>query len=193
MDVALEHFAARGFHKTTISNIARHANISKGLMYNYFENKEALLHTIIQKSANEIYRYLDINRDGHLSEEEFEFFIKKLDILLKRKKHFWQLMLQLMMQNDVREQFLKALRKADALTSPGYENVEYFYPSLIRKMFIEYFHARKTENKPLPDPDCELEMFVNSLLGYAILAIYSKDNNIQHNTKFIDRIIELYK
>ena len=41
MDIALEHFANEGYHTTTINHIARHAGISKGLMYNYFESKEA--------------------------------------------------------------------------------------------------------------------------------------------------------
>jgi len=139
MDVALEHFATKGYFKTTISHIARHAKISKGLMYNYFENKEALLHSIIHKSVHEVYKYLDINRDGHLSEEEFEFFIRKINVLLKEKRHFWQLMLQLLMQNDVRTQFIKALQESDYLTYPGHDHGDNFYPSQVQKMFKEYF------------------------------------------------------
>ena len=58
MDVALEHFANEGYFRTTISHIARHAGISKGLMYNYFESKEALLRAIVHKSVNEVYHNL---------------------------------------------------------------------------------------------------------------------------------------
>ena len=54
MDVALEHFANEGYHATTINHIAKHAGISKGLMYNYFESKEALLKAIIHKSVTEV-------------------------------------------------------------------------------------------------------------------------------------------
>ena len=50
MDVALEHFANEGYHNTTINHIAKHAGISKGLMYNYFESKEELLAEIINRS-----------------------------------------------------------------------------------------------------------------------------------------------
>ena len=50
MDVALEHFANEGYFTTTINHIARHAGISKGLMYNYFESKEELLTEIINRS-----------------------------------------------------------------------------------------------------------------------------------------------
>src|SRR5512137_796347 len=96
MDVALEHFANEGYYRTTISHIARHARISKGLMYNYFESKEALLRAIVHKSVNEIYHNLDIDKDGYLSNEEFEIFVRKLDKMLKEKKYFWRLLFQLL-------------------------------------------------------------------------------------------------
>ncbi len=43
MDAALELFAQEGYSHCSISQLAGHAGISKGLMYNYFESKEALL------------------------------------------------------------------------------------------------------------------------------------------------------
>src|SRR5512137_1078887 len=89
MDVALEHFANEGYFSTTINHIARHAGISKGLMYNYFESKEALLKAIIHKSIAEVLNYFDIDRDGYLSEDEFEFFIRKINVMLKEKRSFW--------------------------------------------------------------------------------------------------------
>ncbi len=46
---ALELFAQQGYGRTSISQIAKAAGISKGLMYNYYESKEALLHSILQK------------------------------------------------------------------------------------------------------------------------------------------------
>ena len=55
MDVALEHFANNGFHAQPSAILARHAGISKGLMYNYFKSKEELLGEIINRSITEIY------------------------------------------------------------------------------------------------------------------------------------------
>mgnify|MGYP002387228001 CR=1 FL=1 len=121
MDVALLHFANEGYFNTTIRHIARHAGISKGLMYNYFESKEALLTAIVHKSVNEIFNYFDINRDGYLSEDEFEFFIRRINVILKEKRSFWRLLMQLLMQNDVREQFLKSFQMPDSLSHPGHE------------------------------------------------------------------------
>jgi len=193
MDVALEHFANEGYYRTTINHIARHAGISKGLMYNYFESKEALLKAIIHKSVNEVYKYLDIDRDGFLSEEDFKFFIKKINVLLREKRYFWRLLMQLLMQNDAREQFLKAFPESDSLIHPGHEPGDNYYPSQILKMFTDYFFIKKGEMGRLFDPDSDFEMFLITLLGYSIKTIYSENDDKESNEMAINRIIELFK
>ena len=193
MDTALEHFSNEGYYRTTINHIARHAGISKGLMYNYFESKEALLKAIIHKSVNEVYKYLDINRDGYLSGEEFEFFIRKINVLLKEKRYFWRLLMQLLMQNDAREQFLKSFPESDSLIHPGHEPGDNFYPAQIMKMFTDYFYAKKKKKGVLFDPDGDFEMFLNTFLGYAIKTLYSGRNDKGPNEGAINRIIEQFK
>ncbi len=46
LKVATEVFAEKGFHETTIAQIAQKANIAEGSIYNYFKNKEDLLFSI---------------------------------------------------------------------------------------------------------------------------------------------------
>lgn len=43
LDAAAKVFAEKGFHPTTIKDIAAEAGIAHGTIYNYFENKTALL------------------------------------------------------------------------------------------------------------------------------------------------------
>jgi len=190
MDVALEHFANEGYYRTTINHIARHAGMSKGLMYNYFESKGALLKAIIHKSVNEIYKYLDIDRDGYLSEKEFEFFIRKISVLLKEKRYFWRLLMQLLIQNDVREQFLKAYPESDSLIHPGHEPGDNYYPLQMTKMFTDYFLRKKERIGEQFDPDSEVNMFFITLIGFAVKRIYSDADNSE---KAINKIIELFK
>jgi len=193
MDVALQHFASEGYFRTTISHIARHAGISKGLMYNYFESKEALLKAIIHRSVKEIYNYLDINKDGYLSEEEFEFFIRRVNILFKEKRNFWQLLMQMLIQNDVREQFLKTFPESDSLIHPGHESGDNHYPSLIIKMFTDYFSRKKKKKGKLYEPAGDLEMFFITFFGYAMKVIYLEKDNEESDEKAINRIIQIYK
>ena len=43
LDAALVCFAKRGFHQTSMHDISAEAGISVGLIYRYFENKEAVI------------------------------------------------------------------------------------------------------------------------------------------------------
>jgi len=193
MDTALEHFANEGYYKTTIDHIARHAGISKGLMYNYFESKEALLKAIIGKSVTEVFSYFDIDRDGYLSEEEFEFFVRKIAVMLKEKRSFWRLLFQLLMQNEVRDQFMKSFAGPGSLVNSGTVNGLSQPASQILKMISDYFIRRKNNMNEGYDPLVELNMFIITLKGYAITSIYSDDSEVDNNEKTIDRIIELFK
>ena len=190
MQTALELFANEGYYPTSISKIAQKAGISKGLMYNYFESKEALLEAIIHKSVNEVYKYLDIDRDGYLSEDEFEFFVRKINVLLKEKRYFWRLLMQLLMQNDAREQFLKAFPERDSLIHPGHEPGDNNYPMQMMKMIKDYFLRKKERIGKQYDSDTETKMFFITVMGFAVKSIYS---DADEDEKEISRIIELFK
>lgn len=49
LDAAAKVFAEKGFHPTTIKDIAKTAGIADGTIYNYFENKTALLLAIFDR------------------------------------------------------------------------------------------------------------------------------------------------
>ena len=51
LDAALNLFSEQGFHQTPVDQIARKAGVSKGLTYNYFESKDALLAAIIDRAS----------------------------------------------------------------------------------------------------------------------------------------------
>lgn len=193
MNTALRHFANAGYHTTTINHIARHAGISKGLMYNYFESKEALLKAIIEKSVTEVYNYFDTNRDGYLSEEEFEYFIRKINFMLKEKRVFWQLLSQLLMQKEVREQFLKSFVGADSLIQSGLGSDIQIPASRIMKIIADYFVRKREKMGENYDPMVEINMFIITLKGFAITSIYSDDTEYENNEKIVNRIIELFK
>lgn len=46
---ALEAFGEAGFDRTAVEEVARRAGVSKGLIYNYFDSKTALLEAIIRQ------------------------------------------------------------------------------------------------------------------------------------------------
>jgi TetR/AcrR family transcriptional regulator, cholesterol catabolism regulator len=49
IDIALHVFAEKGWHATSIPDLAQAAGIAQGLMYHYFRNKEELLQAVIER------------------------------------------------------------------------------------------------------------------------------------------------
>jgi AcrR family transcriptional regulator len=193
MDVALRHFADEGFYKTTISHIAKHAGISKGLMYNYFESKESLLIEIITRSVSEVYEYFDLDKDGYLSEEEFEFFVRRMLLMLKEKKSFWRLIFQLLMQKEVRELFNISISSTESGVKPEIQRLKGMLGTDITKTITEYFIRKKGFKGPEYDPSVEMNMFNLTLKGFALTYIYMDQEDEEIYEKTINRLIRLYK
>lgn len=107
MEASLELFAESGYHTTSISQIAKKAGISKGLIYNYFESKKEILDVLISHGFDSIIQNFDINNDGILSKEEFIHFIKHNFKLLQENLKHWKLFYSLMLQPQVANNFSK--------------------------------------------------------------------------------------
>ena len=56
LEAALVCFAKRGFHQTSMHDISGEAGISVGLIYRYFENKEAVISAMADRHKKEIHR-----------------------------------------------------------------------------------------------------------------------------------------
>ncbi|MDR2474815.1 MAG: TetR/AcrR family transcriptional regulator [Bacteroidales bacterium] len=107
MHAAFLLFANQGYTSTSITQVAEKANISKGLMYNYFESKEALLNAIVEWVRNEVRELLDPDHDGAISNEEALEFFDRFFSMLKRRPNLMMAHFQLITQPDV----LRYLRK----------------------------------------------------------------------------------
>jgi AcrR family transcriptional regulator len=193
MNTALEHFAIDGFHSTTINHIARHAGISKGLMYNYFDSKESLLRAILQRSVDELYKEFDIDRDGYLNQDEFEYFVRRIYGMIREKQSFWRLLFQLLMQNEVREEFLESV-----FTSANTGNTNEMRPwdmllFDISRMMLEYFKRKSIRMGAGYDPFIEMNMFIISIKGFALTSVFSQEGNEDLLDAIVEKIIKQYK
>ena len=102
MEAALELFASKGFSSTSISQIAKAAGISKGLMYNYFESKEQLLHEII-KSAFEEAEGLMMQAMTQLTDprEQLIAMVEGTFQMVTSHEHYWKLLTSLSFQTEI--------------------------------------------------------------------------------------------
>lgn len=105
--MALEVFATHGFHGSSISMIAKHAGIAKGLIYNYFQSKEDLLKAIMHKGIQEIVNIYEPLFHKELTPALIKKFLKIYFKLLKQNTSFWQLYFSVAMQPNVTEMIEK--------------------------------------------------------------------------------------
>jgi len=105
MQTALSLFAQKSYDRTSMSEIAREAGISKGLSYNYFSSKEALLHEIIMRGFNKVIALFDPDNDGELTKETFIFFINGNFRLVMEHTTYWKLYYSLIMQPFIMEKY----------------------------------------------------------------------------------------
>ncbi|MBN9481810.1 MAG: hypothetical protein BGO70_14680 [Bacteroidetes bacterium 43-93] len=109
-DSAVKLFAEYGYLNVSINQIAKTAGVSQGLMYNYFNSKEALLLYIISSMMEEM---------GHLMMsfhaitdpfEKFEKIVRATFTLLKEKKEFYATIWPVITQQGVSQQLQEMLR-----------------------------------------------------------------------------------
>jgi AcrR family transcriptional regulator len=160
MNVALDLFAVHSFHVTTIDQIAKKANISKGLMYNYFESKDDLLRTILIEGNEKLSKSFDPDKDGILTKEEFILYITDMLNQISQNPTYWKLYFALMTQPDVMKQHLEPLAKRSmqifTMIVAYYErkgsenpfNEAYFVASAMKGIFMQYIYD---PNYPIKD------------------------------------------
>jgi AcrR family transcriptional regulator len=103
MLIALELFSREGYHGTSIARIAKGANISKGLLYNYFESKEELLKAVIMDGLREMEQYLRLPTEIKFIPEELMLMIDNVFEMVINHKDFWKLFSSVIVQPDVME------------------------------------------------------------------------------------------
>jgi TetR/AcrR family transcriptional regulator, repressor for uid operon len=64
LDAALVCFAKRGFHQASMHDISTEAGISVGLIYRYFENKDAVISAMADRHKQEIQEILERARQA---------------------------------------------------------------------------------------------------------------------------------
>ncbi|MDR2469324.1 MAG: TetR/AcrR family transcriptional regulator [Tannerella sp.] len=147
MDAALQAFAEKGYANTSISEIGRQVNISKGLLYNYFESKDDLLQQILISGAEKISKGLFTE---HMTTEQFLADTEELFDNVMENKNFLKLYTALSVQSSVTKQ-------VELMTN----NYTAF------KALVAFFQRKFGE-------DANKELLLLSVIakGYSILALF---------------------
>jgi AcrR family transcriptional regulator len=108
---ALELFSEFGYEGTSIRMIASKANISLGLMYNYFSGKDELLKEIFNQGIQDIQHSFDQENAADGKILRIERHIRQTFAIVKEKKLFWRMLHSIRMQARVQEILGKEMKE----------------------------------------------------------------------------------
>lgn len=154
---ATELFMEVGYLNVTIEQITKRANISKGLLYNYFSGKEDLLKHIIDRILMEMSEISNEILDTKNPSIKIDLIIKTTFKLLREKSEFWRTVMPLITQNAISEKMQLEIKKiffaltqdlTQTFKDAGVKNPEleaYLLSALMDGIAIHYFYFYKNE------------------------------------------------
>lgn len=134
LNASLKLFAEKGFHATSMSDIANAAGVSKGLAYNYFDSKQHIVEAIFQNllelfeqeylpAINEPDPYLKLEK---LTEISFEWLKKSFD--------FWRMLFSCLIQPGI-------IEKSAEFTKRFYDEVFFVIENIFKDIGISNYIA----------------------------------------------------
>ncbi len=163
INASIELFNEHGYFATSISDIAKRAELSKGILYHYFSNKDELYIYCIKECVKEYAMHMQAQYiiTGNCEEDVIEY-IKQGYAFLNKKPEFRNLFLYLLSENpahladkltDLRLTFkqenqniflqiLKTLQLGNGVSEKDIYAFIYFMQKIISTAFI----ANKTKN-----------------------------------------------
>ena len=154
LDAAMRVFAQKGFIKATNKNIADEAGITPGLIYHYFDNKEAVLKAIIEeRSPIQVIRSLP----AHVLEMPLDSFLRFL--------------VRQVLAVVEGEQFVQLIRVflPEVVHNPEIGPLAVNMLHRVLDFIGDYFTA-KAERGELrsADPALTAQVFVGSMMGFVL-------------------------
>jgi AcrR family transcriptional regulator len=109
VEAATRVFAQKGFRRATTREVAREAGISEGTIYNYFENKDALLMAILQR-LNETERRAEDFEEGMATDFEGflrEYLSRRMSLIWENREVFRVVLSEMLVNAELRELYLR--------------------------------------------------------------------------------------
>ncbi|BFH62081.1 TetR/AcrR family transcriptional regulator [Paenibacillus azoreducens] len=104
---AMELFMQKGYHATSIDDVAKQANISKGLLYNYFKGKEELLATMVQTRIDELVFVMNAASAIEKPAEQLKYIVEGAIDNVRQKPEVFRFYLHLQTQPESDEVLAK--------------------------------------------------------------------------------------
>jgi AcrR family transcriptional regulator len=98
LTAAAQKFGETGFSETTTAAVAERAGVSKGLVFNYFPTKEALLQALVEKLLGESLDFWDSHSWSGSSREQLNSWVDAAIGQVRSRPGFYRLYFSLALQ-----------------------------------------------------------------------------------------------
>lgn len=99
LDAALRMFSQRGYEETSVASLARSADVSKGLVYHYFDTKRDVLTAVVARGAERMEEALRREERAAPPQAPAPLVMEVLG-LVAEDLEWWRLYFRLRMQPD---------------------------------------------------------------------------------------------
>ncbi len=154
LGAATRVFAEKGFSRATTREVAREAGVSEGTIYNYFEDKDALLMAIMNM-LNETERRAEDFREGLAGDFEgfFEGYLRhRMAVIWENRETFRVAMSEMLVNAGLRERYMREV--VEPTMRMGEENF---------RSRVEQGHVRAT------DVPLAMRAVAGSVMGLLVL------------------------
>ena len=100
---ALSLFAREGYERTSVRMIANEAGVAQGLLYNYFDGKEALLRAIFERSMQDVQSSFQLGDADGDPQQRLVAYIRGCFEILRLRLDFWRISYEVRFQSGVIE------------------------------------------------------------------------------------------
>ncbi|WGV25219.1 TetR/AcrR family transcriptional regulator [Halotia branconii] len=178
---AMREFLTHGYAATTMDKVTAAAGVSKATVYNYFQDKEGLFTTLIERLAQENYREAFSYQDAEFMQGEPDIVLRRLGINIVEQINHQQELLSLV------RLIIGESGRFPLLAQAFVRNVD----KPVLELLSQYFAAHP--ELQLPDPEVAARIFLGTLVHFTILQemLHCRDILPMERDRLIDNLINL--
>lgn len=178
-------FAEKGLHETTLDEIAEKAELAKGTLYGYFENKEDLFFSVLEETIHNLEKVIKETSSSELSPpDKISVMIKNILRLFEENVDLMQLMtrnqpglLMHKMQDKMKVHFRNLIKSVSGVLQDGIQNGSFgkidteksaaaFFNLIHGNAMSSFWQQRKINNKE--DLTFLTNFFLNGISNCAV-------------------------
>ena len=181
LEAALEIFAARGFHSTTMAQISKRSQYPLGTIYKYFPGKKEMYHDLVINRVRDLGVILgEIRRDASIG------LCKKLMACLKAQADFYKA------NSEVVRIYISERSTIDAVGMPKLnKKVNSFHDKMVA-LFQDLFEQGIADGKFKPYPSRDMAELYADIVHSAAWASLFRDEDETQADKRLTMIFDMF-